>query len=181
MAKLPVFIWLILSSLLATAQGIEQRRWLAGDYQPQPVEQAIVALTAGNTIGAGIRTTYKAGQSVVLNAGFEAKAGSVFLAHTAVVSGLTTAELGIVSLTLSAYPNPFDQVTTITYVLTKSGRTSLHINDADGKLIRQLVEDRYQEAGHYTVEWKETELSAGLYVCTLQAGSQRIAGRIIRK
>ena len=181
MAKLSVFIWLILSSLLATAQGIEQSRWLAGDYQPQPVEQAVSTLTAGNTIGAGVRTTYKAGQSVVLNTGFEAKGGSVFLAHTGVVSGLATTGPDFVSLTIRAYPNPFDQVTTITYVLTKPGRTSLQISDADGKLIRQLVEDRYQEPGRYSVEWKENEISAGLYICTLNAGSQRIASRIIRK
>ena len=181
MAKLSVFIWLILSSLLATAQGNEPSRWLAGDYQPQAVEQAVATLTAGNTIGAGVRTTYKAGQSVVLNAGFEAKAGSVFLAHTGLVSGLSTGEPDFVSLTISAYPNPFDQVTTITYVLTKPGRTSLQISNADGKLIRQLVEDRYQEAGRYSVEWKGDEIPAGLYVCTLQTGSQRVVGRIIRK
>lgn len=181
MAKLSVFIWLILSSLLATAQGIEQRRWLAGDYQPQPVEQAIVTLTAGNTIGATVRTAYKAGQSVVLNSGFEAKAGSVFLAHTGVVSGLTSLGADFVSLTISAYPNPFDQVTTITYVLTKPGRASLQITDADGKLIRQLVEDRYQEAGRYAVEWKGDAVSAGVYICTLHTGSQRIVSRIVRK
>ncbi len=181
MAKLSVFIWLILSSLLATAQGIEQSRWLAGDYQPQPDEQAVATLTAGNTIGAGVRTTYKAGQSVVLNAGFEAKAGSVFLAHTGAVSGFSLTGTDFVSLTIRAYPNPFDQVTTITYVLTKPGRTSLQISDADGKLIRQLVEDRYQEAGRYSVEWKADAVSAGLYVCTLHTGSQRIASRIIRK
>lgn len=181
MAKLFIFTWLLLSSLLVTAQEIEPSRWLTSGYQPQSVEQALATLTATNRVEARTVVTYKAGQSVVLEPGFEAKAGSVFTAHTGIVSLPALDEGKLNSLTLLTYPNPFAEVTTITYVLTKPSRTSLHIRDAEGRLIRQLVDDHYQEAGRHSVEWRGGEVPAGTYVCVLDIGTQRLSRRIIRK
>lgn len=178
MAKVSIFIWLLLSSLLASAQAIESTRLLAGNYQPQAVEQAVVTLMATNTVAPRTLVEYKAGQSVVLQPGFQAKTGSVFKAHTGAVS-LTESNLN--SLTIQAYPNPFDQVTTISYVLTRPSQVSLQISDAEGKLIHQLVSGHYEEAGRHSVEWKTGTIPAGTYICILDAGPQRLSRRIIRK
>ena len=181
MAKLSTFIGLLLSPLLVTAQEIESNRLLTADYQPQSVEQAFATLTATNTIGIRSQVAYKAGQSVVLQPGFEAKAGSVFTAHVGTVSLRESADREANLLSVSAYPNPFDEFTTITYVLTKPNRTSLQISDANGKLISQLVDERYQEAGRHYVVWKGNGIPAGTYICILDTGPQRLSKRIIRK
>lgn len=178
MAKLPIFIWLALSSLLATAQQIEATRLLTSDYQAQSLEQALTTLTATNTVDAPMAVEYKAGQSVVLRAGFEAKVGSVFTAQTGPVSALA---LGEGMLSLLAYPNPFVEVTTISYVLPRAGRTSVQIRDPEGKLVSQLVDGQYQEAGRHSVEWSGAGVAVGTYVCIIETGTQRLSRRIIRK
>ena len=178
MAKLSISIWLFLYSLLANGQETEHSRLLANDYKPQPVEQAIATLIAANIVGTKVE--YKAGQSVTLQAGFEAKAGSVFTAHTGVVLPASVGD-ELTTLTVSAYPNPFDESTTITYVLTKPSRISLRISDLEGKLISQLIDGHYQEAGRHDVAWKGGKIPVGTYVCILEAGPQHIAKRIIRK
>jgi hypothetical protein len=163
----------------ATGQEIDQTRLLAGNYQPQPLEQALTTLTAINSIAASQQVEYKAGESVVLKPGFEAKAGSIFTAHTGTVSLNTVEELN--GLTIRVYPNPFEQITTITYVLTKPALTRLHICDGEGRLVSQLVDNLYQEKGRYSVEWKGGGVSGGSYLCILDTGSKRLSQRIVRK
>lgn len=169
---------LALSSRLATAQQIETTRLLTPTYQAQPLEQALATLTATNTVDPPTAVEYKAGQAIVLQAGFEAKAGSVFTAHTGPVSALALRE-GMLSLL--AYPNPFVEVTTISYVLPQAGRTSVQIRDLEGKLLSQLVDGQYQEAGRHSVAWRGTGVPAGTYVCIIETGTQHLSRRIIRK
>ena len=69
-------------------------------------------------------------------------------------------------------PNPFNQLTAISYQLKTPGHTTLKIYDLTGRLVRTLV-DGEKEAGYYTVTWdrkddRGRELSNGVYFYRLQ-------------
>jgi hypothetical protein len=70
------------------------------------------------------------------------------------------------------YPNPFNPVTTIHYVLDKDELVNLSIYDVRGKLIKILV-DGNQYSGYHFINWNATNeqgrpVSAGLYFYTIQ-------------
>lgn len=175
------FFGLTLTSLSAIAQAPEQSRSLSKDYSSQFLEQALSTLIAATVINTGNQVEYKAGQSVVLQPGFEAKTGSVFLAHTGTVLPVTVTESKQNALFVDVYPNPFEQNTTISYIVTKSDRTSLSILDIEGRLVRQLVDSQYQEAGSYVIEWQADPIVAGIYICVLETGGRRLSKRILRR
>ncbi|CAN5139956.1 hypothetical protein BH09BAC4_BH09BAC4_06320 [soil metagenome] len=176
-----ILLSLCLSTFLAIAQEADQARLLTSGYKPQSVEEAATTLTATNKVGASSSVEYKAGQAVILQPGFEARAGAVFTAHIGEVSVLASANSDGKGLTVTAYPNPFEAVTTISYVLARPGQTSLHVRDTEGRLLTQLVDNQYQEAGPHQLEWKGGHLPAGTYVYTLEAGTQQLSKRIIKK
>jgi len=72
------------------------------------------------------------------------------------------------------YPNPFNPVTTIPYVLSKPGHVTITVYDIRGKLVRTLVETR-RKPGKYTVTWDgrdefESQVGSGVYVLRMAAG-----------
>jgi len=67
------------------------------------------------------------------------------------------------------YPNPFNPRTTIEFSLVKSGHTSLVVYDMLGKHVATLVNDEL-EAGHHTVNFNASNLSAGVYFYSLNSG-----------
>jgi xylan 1,4-beta-xylosidase len=68
------------------------------------------------------------------------------------------------------YPNPFNQVTVISYELPRSTEIELVIYNLLGQEIAVLERGK-KEAGYYKVEWKASNLPAGLYFYRLTAGS----------
>ena len=71
-------------------------------------------------------------------------------------------------------PNPFNQVTTISYVFYKTERVSLKVYDMLGSEVSVLI-DEYQEAGNHEIVWHGTDnegnqVSSGIYLYRLQAG-----------
>jgi hypothetical protein len=68
------------------------------------------------------------------------------------------------------YPNPFNQATVIGYELPRSSKVELVIYNLLGQEILVLERGR-KEAGYYKVEWKASNLPAGLYFYRLKAGS----------
>ncbi|MBN1694139.1 family 43 glycosylhydrolase [candidate division WOR-3 bacterium] len=68
------------------------------------------------------------------------------------------------------YPNPFNQVTVIGYELPRSSEVELVIYNLLGQEIAVLERGK-KEAGCYKVEWKASNLPAGLYFYRLKADS----------
>ncbi len=73
------------------------------------------------------------------------------------------------------YPNPFNPSTQIRYQIPESCQVSVRIYNVLGQKVATLVADRLQP-GSYTARWggrdeQGTSLSAGIYFCTLRAGS----------
>ncbi|GAB4042261.1 T9SS type A sorting domain-containing protein [Spirosoma jeollabukense] len=180
MAKLSLSIWLFLSSLFAMAQGIEQSRLLASGYRPQPLEQAGAILTATNEVLTNTSIEYKAGQAVVLQPGFEAKAGSVF---TATVNPKISfpSESDAIGLSIEAYPNPFVDQTTIKYTVPIKGQVQHTLLNAKGQPVPQVSEPMEQTAGSYQTQLEGHDLPVGVYLYQLQVGGQTRTLRLIKK
>ena len=80
----------------------------------------------------------------------------------------------------SAYPNPFNPVTTIRFDVgaTESKNTSLKIYDIKGKLVATLL-DKNMHQGFYEVKWNASEMASGVYFSELRSGDMRITGKLI--
>ncbi|MBD3387104.1 T9SS type A sorting domain-containing protein [candidate division KSB1 bacterium] len=77
-------------------------------------------------------------------------------------------------LRLQNYPNPFNPETNITYTLEQQDQVSLAIYNAQGQLVRTLVNE-IQAPGQYIVRWDGMDqdgerVSSGLYFYRMQAG-----------
>lgn len=68
------------------------------------------------------------------------------------------------------YPNPFNPSTRISWQSPISGRQTLKIYDILGREIVTLV-DEYREAGSYFMDFDASNISSGVYVYKLTAGS----------
>ena len=165
-------------TLTSLAQQPQQtlRIQLSYDNSSQHLEQAVETIIATSKVGKTADVEYRAGQSVTMMPGFEAKNGSTFLAQIKDVQ-----VNGEPSLQLTAFPNPFEQATTIKYYLPASGKVSLWVTDAQGKVVGQLLRDEDQSAGQHNLEWKPTSLSDGVYIPIIEVNQQRAVSRIVKK
>lgn len=67
------------------------------------------------------------------------------------------------------YPNPFNPVTNISYVLPLEAQISLNIYDIGGREITTLTEG-VKTAGSYSIEWNAENYPSGVYFVKLDAG-----------
>jgi hypothetical protein len=72
-------------------------------------------------------------------------------------------------MTLTCYPNPFSNLTTIKYTIPVIGDIRVEIFDVSGRSVKILVNERKQ-AGTYQLDWI-TDLPPGFYECRLSAGN----------
>ena len=142
-------------------------------------QKAVEHLVAQNRVERGATAHYVAGQSVTLQPGFTAQAGSVFQATVAAVTSRPTSAEG--SLSATAYPNPFDNVTSIQYKLPMGSKVQQTLFDEKGHVVRQLTGTDVQAAGTYKTQVDGQNLPTGTYIYRLQTdtGSQTI--RLLKK
>jgi len=74
-------------------------------------------------------------------------------------------EFGIVDI----HPNPFNSATNVGYMLAETGYATLRLFDLLGREVMTL-EEGVLPAGHHRVALDGSRLSAGLYICRLEAG-----------
>jgi unsaturated rhamnogalacturonyl hydrolase len=73
------------------------------------------------------------------------------------------------------YPNPFNPQTTISFALPKAATVSINLYDINGRLIRKLVNDKYQ-AGVHKKTFDGTNLGSGVYfICARMLSSDKQA------
>lgn len=68
------------------------------------------------------------------------------------------------------YPNPFNPSTTISYQLPTDGFVTLKVYDIVGKEVATLVNEE-KPAGSYEAKFDASQLSSGIYIYRLSAGS----------
>jgi murein DD-endopeptidase MepM/ murein hydrolase activator NlpD len=89
----------------------------------------------------------------------------------------TPAEFSI----LSAFPNPFNPITTIQFSVPDVetlDATSIRIYDITGKLVETLVDEKLSP-GNHSVHWNANGFSSGVYVTELVSGNNREIQKII--
>ncbi|SMO75833.1 alpha-amylase family glycosyl hydrolase [Gracilimonas mengyeensis] len=69
------------------------------------------------------------------------------------------------------YPNPFNPSTVISYQLAGNSEVSLKVYDMLGREVAELVNGR-KTAGSYEVSFDASQLSSGMYIYRLKAGSK---------
>lgn len=70
------------------------------------------------------------------------------------------------------HPNPFAVATHIDYHLPTACDVTFDVFDAQGRLVRRLI-DQHQPPGAHTTTLLAEGLAAGLYVCRMKAGTFR--------
>ncbi len=76
------------------------------------------------------------------------------------------------------YPNPFNPITTIKYIVSKSGYIELVIYDISGNEITKLV-DAEQQPGYYQVEFDGSDLNNGIYFYKLTFGEKILTKKML--
>jgi len=83
---------------------------------------------------------------------------------------------------LTAYPNPFNPTTTLTFTLLHASRVTLDVYDIIGRNVtshQPLVTSRY-EAGTHTVTFNGENLASGIYFVKMEAGNYQTIGKIVQ-
>lgn len=74
------------------------------------------------------------------------------------------------------FPNPFNPATTISYNLSKAGKTELIIYNTKGQFVTKLV-NSYTESGYHTVKFNADNFPSGIYFYKLKLNSKSIDTR----
>ncbi|HIO81721.1 TPA: PKD domain-containing protein, partial [Candidatus Poribacteria bacterium] len=71
------------------------------------------------------------------------------------------------------YPNPFEEATTVAFTLTRGSSVSIEIYDVTMRLVLQLKNNQYMEAGEHQIKWDGKtdgavdDLARGVYFCQI--------------
>ncbi|MCL4511420.1 MAG: T9SS type A sorting domain-containing protein [Bacteroidetes bacterium] len=68
------------------------------------------------------------------------------------------------------YPNPFNPSTQIRFSLSKPSHVKLAVYDMLGREVARLA-DEEMDAGYHSVTWNARNVSSGVYIYKLSAGS----------
>ena len=67
-------------------------------------------------------------------------------------------------LLASAYPNPFNPMTTLSYDLVEDTEIGIKIFDITGRQVAEILQSKdKQNPGHYEIIWNANDCSSGIY------------------
>ena len=73
----------------------------------------------------------------------------------------------------SAYPNPFNAQTRISYGIPEMSKVSISILDVTGRKVAEIINSEL-EAGHYTAIWNGSKFSSGVYLVNLKTATNSL-------
>jgi hypothetical protein len=82
------------------------------------------------------------------------------------------------------YPNPFNPATVIRYDLPRPAEVNIRIYDLSGRLVRVLLDDAGQEAGHLSARWDGRDdlgraVGSGVYFYELVADGEALRKKMV--
>ena len=82
---------------------------------------------------------------------------------------------------IKSYPNPVQNVTHISFKLHEKTKLSLNLYNADGKLIKNLIQDENYDYGKHVIEIdvQKLGLKSGIYLAELNLGSTKKSAKIL--
>ena len=85
---------------------------------------------------------------------------------------------------LSVMPNPFQEMTTIRFDLSRSDRAKVTIHDVSGRLVRMLLDDNHSH-GQASISWdgqdeNAHELPGGMYFARISTWAEVQTQKIIK-
>jgi len=69
----------------------------------------------------------------------------------------------------TAYPNPFNPVTTLSFAIPVDSEVSLSVYNLQGREVSTLIEGN-MDAGYHSVIWNADSYSSGVYFVKMIAG-----------
>jgi hypothetical protein len=79
----------------------------------------------------------------------------------------------------AAYPNPFQDATTIPFALPESGHVTIRVYNTLGQVVATLV-DAQKPAGRHEVQWTASGRASGVYFYELQLnGTRKATGKAV--
>ena len=79
---------------------------------------------------------------------------------------------------LPAYPNPFNPVTNLSFVLDTPSEVMLKIYDVNGKLV-EVSNSKLYQSGRHSIQWNAASLSSGMYFVHLLNGSKQLTQKVM--
>ena len=157
------------------------------------IQRASQTITSTETILSGANVTYQAGESITLLPDFHAESGSSFLAQIAgctpsfaktgtsfnTVQNLTAVKKVANKLEVSITPNPFTTSATIDYFLSKPDRVTIMLYSLEGKRLRPIIKNQYQDAGPHSIPLDRNNLNKGLYFLQIRTSSIQKTTQVI--
>ncbi len=80
-------------------------------------------------------------------------------------------QVSVQEMDLATYPNPFDEYTTVHFNLDQGAAVSVMLTDITGKVIEQYNAGNYS-AGAHSITIEKGDLTSGLYILTIEAGTE---------
>jgi|GEM_PF-734945 len=79
---------------------------------------------------------------------------------------------------LPAYPNPFNPVTNLSFVLDTPSEVMLKVYNVNGKLV-EVSNSKLYQSGRHSIQWNATSLSSGMYFVHLMNGAERRTQKVM--
>ncbi len=141
------------------------------NYEKHEVSNWIVA---NNDIYAGASGLYDAGYQITLLPGFTAYYGSDFTALIEGCGGIykdgeSEEVIAEQAIFIDAYPNPMGDYARMIYRLEEAADVSLSVRDLSGRVVAQLLDRAWTEAGNYEIDFDASVLESGMYLYTLES------------
>ncbi len=147
------------------------------DYEHPPIRTFEPLLPVNMNIGAGIihEATYINNEADTLGWGDTTDDEMMLIFVHFTTSAITDVDdtPEAISTKLTAFPNPAQEQTTITYELPVSGNVSLEVFDISGKKVNEII-NQYQQTGNYTysLDVEKSGLSNGVYLINVSIDGQ---------
>lgn len=150
-------------------------------------------ITAFSAISANLNVAYLAETSITLTNGFQTATNSNFLAKIEACSAQFTEPTDIENFTklqiprstleekptLTIYPNPLQDQTTIAYQIPRETNVQLDIFNSNGKIANTLINNQLTQKGAYEINFSSIHQPEGFYIARLQMGNEVLLKKMI--